>query len=85
MTTDGNTSKPRRRQPGKPTGQPDDKKVKVTLYLPADLAKRFAVHAVQTEQDKSELFAEMVKAHCKRFVVHDRDRSPGDTGEHDAA
>jgi len=53
----------------------------VTLYLPADLAKRFAVHATYTDMDRSELFAEMVREHCKRFVVSDRSKGQDDNAE----
>lgn len=71
--------KPRRRSPSKTASRQDDQKVKVTLYIAADLAKRFAVHATYTDMDRSELFAEMVKEHCKRFVVSDR-LKPQDEG-----
>ena len=56
--------KPRKRSPSKTASRQDDQKVKITLYLAADLAKRFAVHATYTDMDRSELFAEMVKEHC---------------------
>jgi hypothetical protein len=64
--------KPRRRSAAKTASRQDDQKVKVTLYVPADLAKRFAVHATYTDMDRSALFAEMIREHCKRFVVSDR-------------
>ena len=54
-----------------------DAKGKLTLYLPPELARRFAVHAEMTDLDKSELFVEMVRAHCRRFVVHDHGREAG--------
>ncbi|MBV8230888.1 MAG: hypothetical protein JO329_12945 [Planctomycetaceae bacterium] len=85
MTTDGNPPKSRKRPASKTASQHDDKRVKVTLYLPAELARRFAVHAVQTDMDKSELFAEMVRAHCSRYVVHDRGRGPGESAAPDGA
>ena len=65
-------AKTRKRQPAKASGRPAVERVKLTLYLDADLAKRFSVHAAMTSSDRSELFAEMVRAHCKRFVVSDR-------------
>lgn len=74
MSTDASTPKPARRVASKPARRQDDPKVKVTLYVPADLAKRFATHAVYTDMDKSALFAEMIREHCKRFVVSDRAR-----------
>lgn len=72
MSGDANPPKPKRRAASKAATRQDDQKVKVTLYLPADLAKRFATHAVYTDMDKSALFAEMIREHCKRFVVSDR-------------
>ena len=74
MSSEPATSKPKRRPANKTATRQDDQKVKVTLYVPADLAKRFATHAVYTEMDKSALFAEMIREHCKRFVVSDRAR-----------
>ena len=68
----------KRRIPGKPSDRPDEKPVKLTLTLSADLAKRFGVHAEMVGVSKSELFAELVKAGCKRFVVSDRERGPGE-------
>lgn len=78
MTTEGNAARPRRRRDARPSSPQDAQKVKLTLYLPADLAKRFGVHAEMTDLDKSELFAEMVRTHCRRFVVHDHGREAGE-------
>ena len=81
MSSEGNNAKPRRRATAKPSSLQDVRKVKLTLYLDADLAKRFAVHAEMMEQDKSELFAAMVRTHCRRFVVHDRGGDAGASAE----
>ena len=82
MTTDGNNARPRRRQAAKASGPQDAQRVKLTLYLPVELAKRFGVHAEMMDLDKSELFAEMVRTHCRRFVVHDHGKETGgDLGE----
>lgn len=72
MSGEAVSTKPRRRNAGKTASRQDGQKVKVTLYVAADLAKRFATHAVYTDMDKSALFAEMIREHCKRFVVSDR-------------
>ena len=72
MSGEANSPKPKRRNASKAATRQDDQKVKVTLYVPADLAKRFATHAVYTDLDKSALFSEMIREHCKRFVVSDR-------------
>ena len=86
MTTEGNTGKPRKRQAVKASGPQDVQAVKFTLYLPAELARRFGVHAEMLDLGKSELFAEMVRAHCRRFVVHDHGRDAGgEQGEAGAA
>jgi hypothetical protein len=86
MTTDGNAARPRRRQVSRASGPQDAQKVKLTLYLPPELAKRFGVHAEMMDLDKSELFAEMVRTHCRRFVVHDHGREAGgEQGEAGAA
>ena len=68
----------KRRILGKPADRQDEKTVKVTLGLPAELARRFGVHAEMTGLSKSALFAELVRAGCKRFVVSDRERGPGE-------
>lgn len=78
-------NKPRKRTVAKTSSRQDDQKVKVTLYLSADLAKRFAVHATYTDMDRSALFAEMVQVHCKRFVVSDRSKSQDDAADSSAA
>jgi hypothetical protein len=86
MTMDGNAGKPRKRQAAKASNPQDVQAVKLTLYLPPELAKRFGVHAEMMDLGKSELFAEMVKQHCKRFVVHDHGREAGgEQGESGAA
>lgn len=73
--------KTRRRSGVKTASRQGDQKVKVTLYLSADLAKRFAVHATYTDMDRSELFAQMVREHCKRFVVSDRSKPQEENAE----
>jgi hypothetical protein len=65
-------AKARKRNPAKTPSRQDDQKTKLTLYVPADLAKRFAVHATYSDMDRSALFAEMIREHCKRFIVSDR-------------
>ena len=81
MSTEAAAGKSKKRPAGKTATRHDDQKVKVTLYVPADLARRFATHAVYTDQDKSALFAEMIREHCKRFVVSDRAKATDDPGD----
>ena len=75
----------KRRIPGKPSTPQDDKTVKLTLSLPAELARRFGVHAEMTGQSKSDLFADLVRAGCRRYVVHDHGKEAGETAETEAA
>lgn len=83
MNTEPQSPKSRKRTATKTASRQDDQKVKVTLYVAADLAKRFAVHATYSDMDRSALFAEMIREHCKRFVVSDRAKGQ-DSGSEDA-
>jgi hypothetical protein len=85
MTTEGTPARQRKRQAAKPPTPQDVQRVKLTLYLPAELAKRFAVHAEMVDLDRSELFAELVRTHCRRFVVHDHGKDAGELAESGAA
>src|SRR4051812_4475387 len=78
MLAETTTDKPRKRPTAKTAKPQANEKVKVTLYLDSDLAKRFAVHATYSDMDKSQLFAEMVRQNCNRFVVQDRKRPADD-------
>jgi hypothetical protein len=78
MVPESTSTKPRRRHAGKAASRQDEQKTKVTLYVPPDLAKRFAVHATYLDMDRSALFAEMIREHCKRFVVSDRQSKAAD-------
>jgi hypothetical protein len=84
-TPDANSPKTRRRTAARTPSRQDGEKVKHTLYLDADLSKRFTVHAAMLGMDRSELFAELVRAGCRRFVVSDRQSGPDDAGEAPAA
>jgi len=75
----------KRRTTSKPASQPDEKPVKLTLQLPAELARRFGVHAEMTGQSKSELFAELVRDGCRRYVVHDHGRDQPESAGPEAA
>ena len=87
MTTNGDAPAPRSRKrvATKTSSRLDAERVKLTLYLDADLARRFAVHATMTGMDRSELLAEMVRTHCRRFVVSDRQSPAEALAEPDAA
>jgi hypothetical protein len=49
---------------------------KITVRVPTDAARRFGVHAEMAGQSKASLFAEMIRTHCTRFVVHDHSKIP---------
>lgn len=82
---EGTAGKPRKRSGPKTANRQDSEKVKVTLYVTADLAKRFATHATYTDMDRSALFAEMIQQHCRRFVVSDRGKAADDANDGAAA
>ena len=81
MSSELPSSKPRKRSAAKATTRQNAAKEKVTLYLPAELAKRFSVHVTYSGMDRSEYFAEMVRLHCRRYVVSDRLKESGETEE----
>ena len=81
MLTEPVAAKATRKKAAKPSSRQDEPKAKLTLYVPADLAKRFATHAVYSDMDRSELFAEMIRQHCRRFVVSDRAKHEGEAAE----
>ncbi len=80
---DAPATKPRRRAAARATARPDARKTKVTLVLDDDAAKRLAVYAALTEQERSSVVSELIRTHLKRFRVQDLDRpEPArDTGE----
>jgi hypothetical protein len=75
----------KKRTSGHADPQPADKPRKLTFAIPADLARRFAVHAEMLDLDKTELFCELIRTHCRRFSVHDRAKEPGASAEAGAA
>ncbi len=81
MANDPAPAKTRKRTAAKAASRQDAPKEKVTLYLPAELARRFSVHVTYSGMDRSEYFAEMVRIHCKRYVVSDRLKDTGEAEE----
>jgi len=78
MASETPSGKTRKRSGGKASNRLDAAKEKVTLYLPAELAKRFSVHVTYSGMDRSEYFADMVRQHCRRYVVSDRLKDSGE-------
>jgi metal-responsive CopG/Arc/MetJ family transcriptional regulator len=81
MASEVPSGKTRKRSAAKATNRQDATKEKVTLYLPAELARRFSVHVTYSGMDRSEYFAEMVRQHCRRYVVSDRLKESGEPEE----
>lgn len=81
MNPEPQSTKPKKRGVAKTSSRQAEEKVKVTLYVSADLAKRFAVHATYSDLDRSALFAEMIREHCRRFVVSDRAKPQEEASE----
>jgi hypothetical protein len=75
----------RTRTGSRPDPQQPEKPAKLTLTLPADLARRFGIHAEMLGMTKSDLFAEMVRTQCRRFVVHDHGKDGGESADAGAA
>lgn len=75
----------RTRNAGKPDSQQAEKPAKLTFAIPGDLARRFGVHAEMLGLSKSELFAEMIRTQCRRFVVHDHGKDAAPPAEPGAA
>lgn len=81
MASESPSGKTRKRSVTKASNRQDAIKEKVTLYLPAELARRFSVHVTYSGLDRSEYFAEMVKSYCRRYVVSDRLKETGEPEE----
>jgi hypothetical protein len=81
MASESPSGKTRKRPVAKTTNRADAPKEKVTLYLPAELARRFSVHVTYSGMDRSEYFADMVRQHCRRYVVSDRLKDSGEAEE----
>jgi hypothetical protein len=62
------------RKDGKTSSRTRGSTVKRTISLTAEASHRLDVHAVGLGLDVSALVEQLVRAHCRRFVLHDRDR-----------
>lgn len=74
VASTSNESKPSRRPRDHATTRPAVRKVKVTLVLEEESARRLAVHSAMTGQDRSFIAEELFKRHLKRFRVQDFDK-----------
>lgn len=77
MTTaliDAPEAKPRRRPAARATARPAVQKTKITLVLDDDAAKRLAVYAAMTDQERSHVVSQLIRDHLRRFRVQDLDQ-----------
>ena len=77
-----NPAKSRRRTSAKASVRASAPKVKQTLVLSEDSARRLAVHSAMLGVDRSALVDQLIQEHMRRFRVSDLDRNDTrDTGE----
>jgi hypothetical protein len=67
--------KPARRRSAKPAKQEDTSKVKATIHISAEAARRLGVYAVMTGSTNSGVVESLIMEHLRRFVVSDRAKS----------
>jgi hypothetical protein len=68
-------AKPVRKRAAKPVKLEDASKVKATIHLSAEAAKRLGVYAVMVNQSNSGVVESLIMEHLRRFVVSDRAKS----------
>lgn len=61
-----------RRAAVKTSDRTDARKVKSTICLPLEVSRRLTVYATMTGADRSEVVADLIREHLRRFVVQDR-------------
>jgi hypothetical protein len=66
-----------RRGAVKPSDRTEGQKVKSTICLPLEVSRRLTVYAAMTGADRSEVVAQLIREHLRRFVVQDRAKSSG--------
>jgi hypothetical protein len=64
-----------RRVVAKSTGRQAAKPVKTAVSLSPETMRRLVIFAAMTDRTQSQVVAELIDLHCRRFVVQDRDRS----------
>lgn len=75
-----------RRSADKSTGRQAVPPVKTAVSLSPETMRRLVIFAAMTDRTQSQVVAELIDLHCRRFVVQDRDRSrPTLEGSNDQA
>lgn len=69
------TPKSRKRTPVRTNPRASVQKTKITLVLDEDTAKRLAVFAAMTAQERSHVVAQLINDHLRRFRVQDLSQS----------
>lgn len=84
MMTETPAVQPRRRAASRVSTRSVAQKTKVTLVLDDDAAKRLAVYAALTDQERSQVVNQLIREHLKRFRVQDLARpEPPDSAVED--
>lgn len=68
------SAKKPRRQVAKSNGRQPGKPIKTAVSLSPETMRRLVIFAAMTDRTQSEVVAELIDQHCRRFVVQDRDR-----------
>lgn len=69
-----------RRQAAKSNGRQVVKPIKTAVSLSPETMRRLVIFAAMTDRTQSQVVAELIDEHCRRFVVQDRDRSANLSG-----
>ncbi len=72
---DSTPAKAVRKRSAKPSQMEDASKVKATIHLSAEAAKRLGVYAVMTGKSNSGVVEALIMEQLRRFVVSDRAKS----------
>lgn len=64
-----------RKRSAKPARQEDASKVKATIHISAEAARRLGVYAVMTHSTNSGVVESLIMEQLRRFVVSDRAKS----------
>lgn len=87
MPTADQGVKGRRRPVAKATKKPNERSVKVGLYLSLDAARRLGITATMEGTDRSQIVDELIRTHLRKYVVQVRSDRPSadDPGAGDLA
>lgn len=72
----GEAAKPRKRTAAKPAARQAAAKLKLTIHLSVEAARKLDIHATMMSLDRSALVERLVHDNLKRWVVSDRGGDP---------